>query len=102
GDGTWHADIAPEPRLRHLDGDDEDGEIRSSMPGVVRVVSVSTGAAVEREAAVVVVEAMKMEHTLRAPIAGTATVSVAVGDQVAVDQLLATIHPNTNPEEGKP
>ncbi|SIK72168.1 Putative acyl-CoA carboxylase alpha subunit AccA [Mycobacteroides abscessus subsp. abscessus] len=47
------------------------------MPGVVRVVSVSTGAAVEREAAVVVVEA-------------------------TVDQLLATIHPNTNPEEGKP
>lgn len=102
GDGTWHADIAPEPRLRYLDGDDEDGEIRSSMPGVVRVVSVSTGTTVEREAAVVVVEAMKMEHTLRAPIAGTATVSVAVGDQVAVDQLLATIHPNTNPEKGKP
>ncbi|MDO3070580.1 acetyl/propionyl/methylcrotonyl-CoA carboxylase subunit alpha [Mycobacteroides abscessus] len=101
-DGTWHADIAPEPRLRHLDGDEEDGEIRSSMPGVVRVVSVSTGTAVEREAVVVVVEAMKMEHTLRAPIAGTVTVSVAVGDQVAVDQLLATIHPNTNPEEGKP
>ncbi|OHT85135.1 acetyl/propionyl/methylcrotonyl-CoA carboxylase subunit alpha [Mycobacteroides saopaulense] len=99
-DGTWHADIAPEPRLRHLDGEDEDGEIRSSMPGVVRVVSVSTGTVVEREDPVLVVEAMKMEHTLRAPIAGTVTVSVAVGDQVAVDQLLATIHPTTNPEEG--
>ncbi|MBB4854253.1 acetyl-CoA/propionyl-CoA carboxylase biotin carboxyl carrier protein [Mycobacteroides chelonae] len=99
-DGTWHADIAPEPRLRHLDGEDEDGEIRSSMPGVVRVVSVSNGAVVEREDPVLVVEAMKMEHTLRAPIAGTVTVSVAVGDQVAVDQLLATMHPTTNPEEG--
>lgn len=100
-DGTWHADVAPEPRLRHLDGDDEDGEIRSSMPGVVRVVSVSTGTVVERDAPVVVVEAMKMEHTLRAPIAGTVNVSVAVGDQVAVDQLLATIHPTANPEEGR-
>jgi len=100
-DGTWHVDVAPEPRLRHLDGDDEDGEIRSSMPGVVRVVSVSTGTVVERDAPVVVVEAMKMEHTLRAPIAGTVNVSVAVGDQVAVDQLLATIHPTANPEEGR-
>ncbi|MUM19129.1 ATP-grasp domain-containing protein [Mycobacterium sp. CBMA271] len=100
--GTWHADIAPEPRLRHHDGEDEDGEIRSSMPGVVRVVSVSTGTLVERDDPVVVVEAMKMEHTLRAPIAGTVTVSVAVGDQVAVDQLLATIHPIIPPEEAKP
>lgn len=100
-DGTWHADIAPEPRLRHHDGEDEDGEIRSSMPGVVRVVSVSTGTAVERDAPVVVVEAMKMEHTLCAPIAGTVAVSVAVGDQVAVDQLLATIHPIVDPEEGR-
>ncbi|MBV0918935.1 acetyl/propionyl/methylcrotonyl-CoA carboxylase subunit alpha [Mycobacteroides chelonae] len=100
-EGTWHADIAPEPRLRHHDGEDEDGEIRSSMPGLVRVVSVNTGAVVERDAPVVVVEAMKMEHTLRAPIAGTVTVAVAVGDQVAVDQLLATIHPVINPEEGK-
>ncbi len=100
-EGTWHADIAPEPRLRHHDGEDEDGEIRSSMPGVVRVVSVSTGAVVERDAPVVVVEAMKMEHTLRAPIAGTVAVSVAVGDQVAVDQLLATIHPTVDPEEGR-
>ncbi|WP_286141960.1 MULTISPECIES: biotin carboxylase N-terminal domain-containing protein [unclassified Mycobacterium] len=100
-DGTWHADIAPEPRLRHHDGEDEDGEIRSSMPGVVRVVSMSTGTVVERDAPVVVVEAMKMEHTLRAPIAGTVAVSVAVGDQVAVDQLLATIHPTVDPEEGR-
>ncbi|WP_286143913.1 biotin carboxylase N-terminal domain-containing protein [Mycobacterium sp. D16R24] len=100
-DGTWHADIAPEPRLRHHDGEDEDGEIRSSMPGVVRVVSVSTGTVVERDAPVVVIEAMKMEHTLRAPIAGTVAVSVAVGDQVAVDQLLATIHPTIDPEEGR-
>ncbi|MBA0046456.1 biotin carboxylase N-terminal domain-containing protein [Mycobacteroides sp. LB1] len=101
-EGTWHADIAPEPRLRHHDGEDEDGEIRSSMPGVVRVVSVSTGTVIERDAPVVVVEAMKMEHTLRAPLAGTVTVSVAVGDQVAVDQLLATIHPAIDPQEGRP
>jgi len=66
------------------------------------VVSVSTGTVVERDAPVAVVEAMKMEHTLRAPIAGTVTVSVAVGDQVAVDQLLATIHPTINSEEGTP
>ncbi|MGH3724834.1 MAG: acetyl/propionyl/methylcrotonyl-CoA carboxylase subunit alpha [Mycobacterium sp.] len=100
-DGTWHADTAPEPRLRHHEGEDEDGEILSPMPGVVRAVSVSTGTEVERDAPIVVVEAMKMEHTLRAPIAGTVTVSVAVGDQVAVDQLLATVHATIHPEEGR-
>ena len=41
---------------------------------------------------VAVVEAMKMEHTIRAPHAGTVTsVDVRAGQSVAVDALLATV-----------
>ena len=40
----------------------------------------------------VVLEAMKMEHTVRAPADGVvATISVATGDQVESGQLLAVV-----------
>ncbi len=45
-------------------------EVRSPMTGRVVVVHVSEGQAVEKGQALVVVEAMKMEHTLKAPSAG--------------------------------
>jgi acetyl-CoA/propionyl-CoA carboxylase biotin carboxyl carrier protein len=42
----------------------------------------------------VVVEAMKMEHTLTAPLDGTVgDMAVRVGQQVKVDELLATVIP---------
>jgi acetyl-CoA/propionyl-CoA carboxylase biotin carboxyl carrier protein len=43
---------------------------------------------------------MKMEHTLTTPIDGTVELTVAVGDQVRVDQVLARIVP-TDTEEDK-
>ena len=49
----------------------------------------------------VVVEAMKMEHTLTAPISGRVQVLVAVGDQVKVDQVLARLIPQDETEEAK-
>jgi len=49
---------------------------------------------------VVVVEAMKMEHTLRAGIDGSVTEVLAhVGDRVALNQLLAVIEPTPSAEE---
>lgn len=45
-------------------------EIRSPMMGRVVVVHVSEGQTVEKGQPLVVVEAMKMEHTLKAPRAG--------------------------------
>jgi acetyl-CoA/propionyl-CoA carboxylase biotin carboxyl carrier protein len=38
-----------------------------------------------------------MEHTLTAPAAGTVDLSVRVGDQVALGQELAVVHPGTTP-----
>jgi 3-methylcrotonyl-CoA carboxylase alpha subunit len=57
--------------------------LASPMPGRVVAVHVQAGAVVERGAPLVVLEAMKMEHTLTAPAAGTVlAVECAVGDQV--------------------
>jgi 3-methylcrotonyl-CoA carboxylase alpha subunit len=53
------------------------------MPGRIVAVPVQTGAVVERGAPLVVLEAMKMEHTIVAPSAGTVlAIECAVGDQV--------------------
>jgi acetyl-CoA/propionyl-CoA carboxylase biotin carboxyl carrier protein len=46
-----------------------------------------------------VVEAMKMEHSLTAPVDGVVDILVAPGDQVMVDQLLARVTPHTDTKE---
>ncbi|HET6185656.1 MAG TPA: biotin carboxylase N-terminal domain-containing protein, partial [Trebonia sp.] len=50
-----------------------DGTVRSPMPGTVLTVHVGVGDTVSAGQAVAVVEAMKMEHTVTAPVAGTVT-----------------------------
>ncbi|MGW4842643.1 ATP-binding protein [Nocardia brasiliensis] len=74
-----------------------DAEIRSPMPGSVIAVPVATGATVAAGAPVVIVEAMKMEHSLTAPVAGTVEILVTPGTQVRLDQPLARIR--TTPAE---
>jgi acetyl-CoA/propionyl-CoA carboxylase biotin carboxyl carrier protein len=52
------------------------------------------GQEVAAGAPLVVLEAMKMEHTVRTPDAGTVrALHVAVGDQVDADHLLAVVTP---------
>ncbi|MBF6355584.1 acetyl/propionyl-CoA carboxylase subunit alpha [Nocardia higoensis] len=68
-----------------------DAEIRSPMPGSVIAVPVASGTQVAAGAPVVVVEAMKMEHTLTAPVDGVVEVLVEAGAQVRLDQPLARI-----------
>ena len=48
-----------------------DGAVTSPMPGTVTVVQASVGDEVEAGTPLLVVEAMKMEHVLTAPVAGT-------------------------------
>ncbi|WP_426624625.1 biotin carboxylase N-terminal domain-containing protein [Leifsonia sp. McL0607] len=66
-------------------------EVRSPMPGTVVAVPVASGVTVAAGDTVAVVEAMKMEHRLVAPTAGVVTVSVAPGDLVKLDQLVAVV-----------
>jgi acetyl-CoA/propionyl-CoA carboxylase biotin carboxyl carrier protein len=68
-------------------------EVRVPMPGTVVAIGVVEGELVEPGRTLVTVEAMKMEHRLVAGVSGTASLSVSVGDVVALDQLVATITP---------
>jgi 3-methylcrotonyl-CoA carboxylase alpha subunit len=63
--------------------------VLAPMPGLVRDVAVSVGQQVQEGDRLVVLEAMKMEHVLRAPRDGVvATVAVATGDQVTAGALM--------------
>lgn len=92
--GTWRVDRIAEASVREDDAHSGDAEILSPMPGSIIAIGTTTGSAVSAGTAIVVVEAMKMEHTLTTPIDGTVELTVAVGDQVRVDQVLARIVPN--------
>jgi acetyl-CoA/propionyl-CoA carboxylase biotin carboxyl carrier protein len=70
-----------------------DTQLVSPMPGTVVAVAAKTGDTVAEGDILLVVEAMKMEHAMRAPMDGIATVHVRTGDQVALDQRLATVEP---------
>jgi acetyl/propionyl-CoA carboxylase alpha subunit len=68
------------------------GECRAPLPGTVSKVLVAEGDVVAEGDGLVVLEAMKMEHTLRANGAGSVTqVHCAPGQQVDVHDLLVTV-----------
>ncbi|MFF1573314.1 biotin carboxylase N-terminal domain-containing protein [Leifsonia sp. NPDC058292] len=66
-------------------------DLRSPMPGTVIAIAVADGDDVAAGDTVLTVEAMKMEHRLLAPVAGTVHLQVAPGDLVKLDQLVATV-----------
>ncbi|MCW5624150.1 MAG: acetyl/propionyl/methylcrotonyl-CoA carboxylase subunit alpha [Burkholderiales bacterium] len=70
--------------VRQTIGDDEAaGSLAAPMPGSVIQVLVGAGDQVEKGAPLMIIEAMKMEHTIAAPRAGTVkAVFFAAGDQV--------------------
>ena len=62
------------------------------MPGQVLLVPAAVGDRVSAGDPLVVLESMKMELVLTAPVDGeVAELTVAVGDKVAVDQPLARV-----------
>jgi propionyl-CoA carboxylase alpha chain len=68
------------------------GSMHAPMPGRVIRVDVEPGDEVEEGKVVVVLEAMKMEHTLRAPHTGTVSeVRCAPGDQVEAGAVLVVV-----------
>ncbi|MGX7824407.1 acetyl/propionyl/methylcrotonyl-CoA carboxylase subunit alpha [Actinokineospora sp. 24-640] len=70
------------------------GPITSPMPGTVLVVKVAVGEAVTAGQPLLVVEAMKMEHTITATADGVVSeLSVRPGQQVGLNQTLAVVTP---------
>jgi acetyl-CoA/propionyl-CoA carboxylase, biotin carboxylase, biotin carboxyl carrier protein len=69
-----------------------DGVVRSPMPGTVRAVQAVAGEKVSAGQPLLIVEAMKMEHTLNAPVDGVLTeLTVEPGQQVGLDERLAVV-----------
>jgi acetyl-CoA/propionyl-CoA carboxylase biotin carboxyl carrier protein len=104
--GTLHADVegqslefrvAPAPTIeeavRHATSHGEGAAVLTApMPGRVIAVRAREGASVREHETVVVLEAMKMEHAVVAPLAGTLTrLAVAEGQQVQRGDVLAEV-----------
>ena len=94
GGDAWR--VVPDPAL--LPGaaaaTDAAGPVTSPMPGTVLAVHAAAGDPVVAGQRLVTVEAMKMEHVVAAPAAGTVTsIPVTVGRPVALDEVLAVVMP---------
>lgn len=69
-----------------------DGVVRSPMPGTVLLVKAAVGDEVTKDQPLVVVEAMKMEHTVTAPVDGVVReLPVRAGQSVDMDAVLAVV-----------
>jgi pyruvate carboxylase subunit B len=70
----------------------KEGDVTCSMPGTVVELLVKPGDAIKAGDSVLVIEAMKMENEVPAPIAGTIkAINVAKGDSVNPDEALVEI-----------
>ncbi|MGO8916912.1 MAG: acetyl/propionyl/methylcrotonyl-CoA carboxylase subunit alpha [Stellaceae bacterium] len=81
-DGSWRL-LYIDPLAHRAAEEAEGGRLSAPMPGKVAQVLVKSGATVKRGQALMVLEAMKMEHTIAAPTDGTVErVNYAPGDLV--------------------
>ena len=82
GDGGYRK-ISLRDELHGLDVDAGGGSLAAPMPGKIVAVMVKAGQKVEKGAPLVIVEAMKMEHTIAAPADGIVKeIHYAPGEQV--------------------
>ncbi|HYW03769.1 MAG TPA: biotin carboxylase N-terminal domain-containing protein [Gammaproteobacteria bacterium] len=79
----------------------EEADMLSPMPGRIVKVHVAAGQRVTAGTPLLVLEAMKMEYTLRAPADGeVAAVRFTEGDVVEADEPLIEFHPDEDPADG--
>ena len=82
-DGRALVFSAVDPLFHAGEGGGAEGGLAAPMPGKVIALIAATGATVEKGAPLLILEAMKMEHTITAPAAGVVKAfRFAVGDQV--------------------
>ena len=89
-----HVTLTLHDPLAHADDEDVEhaGGLTAPMPGKIIAVQVKAGDKVKRGQPLLVMEAMKMEHTISAPADGTVKeVFFAVGEQVADAAVLISL-----------
>ncbi|MBV6272711.1 acetyl/propionyl/methylcrotonyl-CoA carboxylase subunit alpha [Alcaligenaceae bacterium CGII-47] len=85
---TWADPIA----LAEGQVDERQGGLTAPMPGKILSIAVQAGQTIERGAPLIVMEAMKMEHTIHAPTDGIVEeVFFVVGDQVTEGSALIAL-----------
>ncbi len=90
--GERHSLKLHDPLARGADTEENGGSLAAPMPGKVIAVLVQPGASVARGAPLLILEAMKMEHTICAPAAGVVTaVHFRQGEQVSEGSELISI-----------
>jgi 3-methylcrotonyl-CoA carboxylase alpha subunit len=88
-DGQVHDFTIPDSSETDEDAGAGDRRLFAPMPGLVKLVSVEAGAIVAKGDTLIVMEAMKMEHTMTARHDGTIEeVLVAEGDQIEAETVL--------------
>jgi 3-methylcrotonyl-CoA carboxylase alpha subunit len=92
--GRRHVLALHDALAQELEGDVSGGELAAPMPGKIVGVLVEPGASVDKGTPLLVLEAMKMEHTITAPARGRVkAVHFAAGDQVAEGAELLAFEP---------
>jgi 3-methylcrotonyl-CoA carboxylase alpha subunit len=91
GGESWRL-VEIDPFAVHESNDPGPGRLTAPMPGRVTQLFVKAGDAVRRGEPLMIIEAMKMEHTVAAPVDGTVeAVRFAVGDLVEEGAELITL-----------
>jgi 3-methylcrotonyl-CoA carboxylase alpha subunit len=84
-----------DPLLHAGDAEAEGGRLTAPMPGKIVALLVSQGEQVKKGAPLLIMEAMKMEHTIAAPADGLVEeLLYAVGDQVSESAQLLAFKPD--------
>jgi len=80
---THHEFLIEDPRTREFTASAASGGLTTPLPGVVSAVTVQEGQTVTTGEVLMVIEAMKMEHSITAPYDGVvSTIHFARGDRV--------------------
>jgi propionyl-CoA carboxylase alpha chain len=86
--------LVEHPRFPLTSREDDPGSLHAPMPGRIVKVLVEEGQEVTDGQVVIVLEAMKMEHSLRAPYDGLVrSITAAPGDQVEAGHVLVVVEP---------
>jgi propionyl-CoA carboxylase alpha chain len=86
--------LTPVPRFPDQDAHVAAGSLLAPLPGAVTAVHVAVGDAVRAGQVVLVLEAMKMQHSVAAPTDGVVTsLAVTAGAQVEAGSVLAVVSP---------
>jgi propionyl-CoA carboxylase alpha chain len=89
-----HVALRRKPRFVDPSSQVAEGSLLAPMPGSVIAVRAALGDVVREGQPILVMEAMKMQHTIAAPYTGTVTeLSASAGQQVEAGAVLAVVEP---------